>query len=226
MQAIERNLARHGNGTIYLIVRRNGRLHRLSLKTKDLNFARQLLREVGIERLLERTSLALKSRLVRNSTPGPEATSPTISTSPTKNGEGSISPTIPCAVARPDLATALDDHDRHLVLMSHGTREMAHRGNKTVRRFCKSWETFSSVAIWNAYRQTGIHRHGKELSSAANHLRWYLRKFVPWAVEKGYLPKDAPTELKKIPRIKVNPRQIRVTDSLNERSVAARRRPR
>ena len=80
MQAIERNLARHGNGTIYLIVRRNGRLHRLSLKTKDLNFARQLLREVGIERLLERTSLALNP--VRQ-----EARVLSLRISLTKNGE-------------------------------------------------------------------------------------------------------------------------------------------
>jgi hypothetical protein len=72
------------------------------------------------------------------------------------------------------------------------------------------WKKFSPAKIWTDYRKTGIARQGFLLGSAANHLRWYLLKFVPWAVKRGLLGQDALESLAEVPRLKVNSRQIRV----------------
>ena len=109
------------------------------------------------------------------------------------------------------LAEALTVHRRGLVLLSKGTEEMAERGRKAIEEFATTgWEQFSPVQIWTDYRKTGIERQGFLLGSAANHLRWYLLKFVPWAVKRGLLGQDALESLAEVPRLKVNSRQIRV----------------
>jgi integrase len=109
------------------------------------------------------------------------------------------------------LAEALAEHARGLMLLSKGAEEMAERGRKAIERFAvKGLEGFSPAEIWTAYRKTGLDRQGVLLGSAANHLRWYMLKFVPWAAKRGYLGADALESLAEIKRLKVNPRRIRV----------------
>ena len=87
---------------------------------------------------------------------------------------------------------------------------MLNRGNRAISRFATGWNDFDPVAIWKQYRATGLARQGFELGSAANHLRWYFRKFIPWAVKRRWLSETMLEFLKEIPRLKVNPRRIRV----------------
>lgn len=107
------------------------------------------------------------------------------------------------------LPEAIAEHDRGLVLLSAGSREMAARGKRVMLRFATGWD-FSPVEIWKKYRETGIERQGKELTSAANHLLWYMRKFIPWAVRRGFLPTEILEEMKKLKKVPTNPRRIRV----------------
>ena len=121
-------------------------------------------------------------------------------------------PTLPANqfVPKITLAEALAEHADDLVLLSDGTKKMARRARAVIARFAKDWKDFNTLRIWKEYRATGIARQGKELGSAANHLRWYLAKFIAWAVECRYLGDDAKASLAMIPRLKVNPRRIRV----------------
>jgi integrase len=98
------------------------------------------------------------------------------------------------------------------MLMSEGSKLMAKLGRKAVQKYAKDWQSFSPIEVWNAYRQSRVERNGREISSGANHLRWYLRKLVAWAIERGLLTARAEEELKQIPKVKVPPRRIRVPE--------------
>lgn len=181
MKALERNISRHSNGNLYFVARRSGRLVVRSLGTKSLVQARRTVAEEGVRGL----SLGRE----------PAA--------PAERG-GLVNPLL-------DLEGALKEHDRGLVLVSHGSREMADRAKRAVLRFAGGWEGFSPVQVWKDYRASGLERGPKrELTSAANHLTWYLRKFVPWAVSRGYLAPEMLEELEKLKKLPTNSRRIRV----------------
>ena len=191
MKIIEKNIGRHENGNLYFISRKKGKLNRQSLGTKDLKEAMRKIRELG--------TLALTSAR-EPAVPLPGAVVEVAAAA------------VPAVAAVPVLsvAEALAEHDRGLVLLSDGTKEMAERGRKAIERFSKGWEGFSPVEIWNAYRETGLERQGELLGSAANHLLWYMEKFVPWAAKRGLVGADALESLAKIPRLAVDARSIRV----------------
>jgi len=192
VKTIETNISRHENGYLYFVARRKGKLTVKSLKTTDLAEARRKIREMGIVELTARRepeppTVALPVPLV-----------------------AAVATSLPQAPAM-SLAEALAEHRRGLVLLSKGTEEMAERGRKAINKFATTgWHDFSPVQIWTDYRKTGIARQSCLLGSAGNHLRWYLLKFVPCAVKRGLLGQDALESLAEVPRLKVNPRQIRV----------------
>lgn len=183
MKAVEKNISRHENGVLYFVARRGGRLTWRSLRTKNLEEARRIVREQGVQGLISAREPAVP---------------------------------LPMGIAKKrvvmGVAEALDEHDRGLVLLSHGAREMAARGRRAVEKYCRGWEVFSAVEIWNGYRQSGMQRNGRELTSACNHLRWYLNKVVPWAVAKELISATAKEELARLPKIKIPPRRIRVPE--------------
>lgn len=72
------------------------------------------------------------------------------------------------------LPEALAAHDRGLMLLTDGTKEMAVRGRKAIARFATGWKDFLPVEIWNAYRETGLERQGCLLGFAENHLLWRI----------------------------------------------------
>jgi len=189
VKIIEKNIGRHENGNLYFVSRRKGKLHRQSLGTKDLKEARRKIRELGTLTLTTAREPAV---------PLPGAVV-----------EVAAVPLVP-SVPVLTVAEALAEHDRGLVLLADGTKEMAERGRKAIERFATGWENFSPVAIWNAYRKTGIDRHGELLGSAANHLLWYMGKFVPWAAKRGLVGAEAMESLAGIPRLVVNARTIRI----------------
>ena len=188
----EPNISRHENGNLYFVARKGGKLIVKSLKTADLPEARRKIREMGTAALTARRE------------PEPPAV---VQPVPLPVAVVETKPKAPMM----SLAEALAEHRRGLVLLSKGTEEMAERGCKAIEDFAATgWEMFSPVKIWTDYRKTGIARQGFLLGSAANHLRWYMLKFVPWAVKRGLLGQDALESLAEIPRLKVNSRQIRV----------------
>jgi len=188
----EPNISRHENGNLYFVARRNGKLAVKSLKTADLAEARRKIREMG--------TLALTAK---------RKTEPPAVAMPVPLPAALVETKPPALMM--SLAEALTEHRRGLVLLSKGTEEMADRGRKAIEEFATTgWEKFSPAKIWTDYRKTGIARQGFLLGSAANHLRWYLLKFVPWAVKRGLLGQEALESLAEVPRLKVNSRQIRV----------------
>lgn len=191
MKIIEKHIGRHENGKLYFVARRNGKLTVKSLHTLDLAEARRKISEMG--------TLAL--------TAPREPAVPPPTAAETKAIE--VKPPLPAIT----LAEALEQHRKSLILLTDGTRDMAALGERVILKFGKNWSGFEPVAIWNDYRDSGTKRKGKrkgKLTSAANHLRWYLRKFVPWAVSKEFLPPEALVRMKAIPCLKINSRQIRV----------------
>lgn len=208
MKAIERNLSQHANGTFYVVARRNGKLEVKSLKTKDLREARRLLREFGVHGLLS----TCEPWAVPPGEPPPSAPAVPLPVPPA-----------PPVVAQPvnptvTLAEALAFHRRSMALTSKGAEEMADRCTRVVLEKARHWQDFDPAAVWTAYRNGGRkgskrkNGNGKPvpLGSASNHMRWFLRSFVPWSVKKGYLGADALESLNSIKKIKVNSREIRV----------------
>jgi site-specific recombinase XerD len=199
VKTIEKNISRHENGYLYLVARRKGKLTVTSLKTKDLVEARRKIREMGIQ--------ALTTTAAPLPPPSPEfLPAPSPAPPPVLAAVAEMQPPAPAM----SLAEALAAHDRGVIVLSQGTQEMLERGNRAISRFSTGWDDFDPVGIWKQYRATGLARQGCELGSAANHLRWYFRKFIPWAVKRGWLGEGMLASLKEIPRLKVNPRRIRV----------------
>ena len=90
------------------------------------------------------------------------------------------------------------------------------RGRRAVQSYAVDWSSFSPVAIWSSYRDSGILRYGRQLTSGANHVKWYLAKLVAWAISRGHLTGsriiEVSEELKQVPRIKIPPRRIRIPE--------------
>ena len=182
-----KNISRHENGTLYLRVRRNGQLFTKSLKTKDLKEARRKVESEGIDSFMNPQT----------------AREPAVALPVVVEAKASV-------VVGPSLAEALALHAAGLIHLSDGREEMAERCSGVVLKYGKDWETFDCVAVWKAYRASGLESRGQELTSACNHLKWYLWLFVPWAIAKGFLPASAKDSLSMLKEIKVNPRRIRV----------------
>lgn len=187
MKALEKNISRHENGTLYLRVRRKGQLVTKSLKTKDLKEAKRKIEAEGLHSFT--------------------------------NPQAAREPAVPLPVAVEakasvkgvSLKDALALHAAGMIHLSDGREEMAERCSGVVLKYGQDWETFDCVAVWKAYRASGLESwRKKELTSACNHLKWYLGEFVPWAVAKGFLPVSAKDSLSMLKEIKVNPRRIRI----------------
>ena len=203
MKALEKNISRHKNGTLYLRVRKNGKLFTKSLQTKDLKVARRKVEAEGLDSFMI-----------------PQAAREAAATA-------LPSPPVPLPVAveamagavRVTLKEALALHDAGMIHLSKGREEMAKRCSGVALKYGQDWKTFDCVRIWKAYRGSGLESwRKKELGSACNHLKWYLWEFVPWAISKGFLPASAKESLSMLKEIKVNPRRIRIptTEAVSE----------
>jgi len=194
VKIIEKHIGRHENGNLYFVARKNGKLTVKSLRTSNLTEARRKISEMG--------TLALTATR--------EPAVPLLVHSEPK--EMDVKPSVPAI----KLSEALEKHRKSLVLLTDGTRDMASLGIRVILKHGKDWSGFDPVAIWNDYRESGTKRKGRrkgKLTSAANHLRWYLRKFVPWAVSQGFLPQESVVKMKTIPCLKINSKKIRVPAS-------------
>jgi integrase len=80
-------------------------------------------------------------------------------------------------------------------------------------RLCSSWEEFQPVAIWKKFEAEGVaFKKEKGLEggwvSAPNQLRWYLRSFSQFCLERGWV--TATQVNGKIPRKIVPPRRVQI----------------
>ena len=185
MKSVEKNISRHKNGTLYLRVRKKGQLFTKSLQTKDLKEARRKVEAEGLDSFMI----------------------PQTARDPAVPLLGAVEAKADSKVA---LKEALALHAAGLIHLSKGREEMADRCSGVVLKYGGAWDTFDCVAVWKAYRASGLASRGKELTSACNHLKWYLGEFVPWAVLKGFLPVSVKDSLSALKEIKVNPRRIRI----------------
>ena len=196
MKALEKNISRHENGTLYLRVRKNGKLFTKSLQTKDLKEARRKVEAEGLDSFMTPQTAQEPATAAL---PSPTAPFPGV-----VEAKASF-------VKEVTLKKALALHAAGMIHLSKGREEMTERCSGVILKYGKDWETFDSVTIWKAYRASGLKSsRKKELTSACNHLKWYLWLFVPWAVSKGFLPASAKDSLSTIKEIKVNPRRIRI----------------
>lgn len=213
MKKVEKNISRHPNGTLYFVARRSGKLHVRSLHTDDIRTARKIIIEDGIKSLTaareprERIKPSRRDLTARRPAP---IEVPLLAGNKKNDGAAGGSSL--------SLAEVLTLHATRLVLISPSAREMAKRGARVSLQFGVSLRAFSPISVWVCYRKTGIKRLGRELTSSANHLLWFLRKFVPWAVREGYLGSRCTEDLRELKKVKVNSRRIRLPSitSVNE----------
>lgn len=220
MKAIATNIHLHENGTLYFVARKSGRLFVRSLKTKDLDEARRFLRERGTASFFGKKGPTLRyettafPRQKVNHLSETELVNLPVSSIARPNGMISDPAVcVPVKGTKPSLTEALDAHDQQLLFDSGGTQNMIALGRKAILRFSKNWDDFSCIKIWKLYRENGLRKKPRKVTAGTNHLLWYFRKFVPWAIEQGYLPASEEAALRKLKKTKVNPRRIRVAES-------------
>jgi len=176
------------------------------LGTKKLEEARRAISRMLADRVVVSTT-ARKPQAV----PLPEGLSlaPVPATAPEPLAQAII---VTPAVTPPSisLAEALEEFRITQAFANKGTREMFATAKSAIIKHCTGWESFAPAKVWQDYRVSGISRTGQEYGSASNQVRWFLRKFVPWAISKGFLSPSVAEELKGIPLVKVNPRRVRI----------------
>ncbi len=114
-----------------------------------------------------------------------------------------LDPTATAAQPRPDFLKALQLHEENSAFGSQETAINFSRRRRTLQKFCSTWEQFEPVAIWKKYDSLGF-------VSAPNQLRWYLRSFVEFCVDRSWLSDSYLKIVSKIPRKVVPPRRIQV----------------
>lgn len=191
MRAVEKNISRHENGTLYYVARVNGYLQVKSLKTKEIKEAKERLRQVlagAFDSLKPMVPVAAREPVI-----------------PLQVGASLNPPQVPVLPPAPaiTIAAALTLFEGSQICLTKGRKDMLRRGSKIVLERCKDLASFNPAEIWSAYRDSGK-------GSACNHLRWWLRLFVPFGIKKGWLPYTVREDLDQIRMIKVNARNIRI----------------
>lgn len=248
MKALERNISRHSNGTLYFVARRGGKLKLRSLRTKNLAVARRRLLQLGEASVIQGRAKELAREAKRRSSltgakaPGslplqisPESISTVVDTVVDSVVDSEVPSDSPNRVTRSQVGErffkeTLEEFDKVLrpVLLSPGALAMASRGRRAVESYVESsasklskpkpftWETFSPILVWQAYRDSGLPRYGRQLTTGANHLKWYLGRLCAWAAQVGHISPTRVAEisgqLKQVPRIKISPRRVRIAE--------------
>jgi integrase len=182
MKRITKNLYRHENGTFYTLHRVGSRQFKKSLGTKDKALAMRLQRQA----LLNATVAATAADVAASD---------------------------PTAVPRPSFLAAAEAHEANTAFGSKDTARNLRLRKRTMLRLCSSWDEFQPVAIWKKFDAEGeAKKKEKGLEggwiSAPNQLRWYLRSFSQFCLERGWVL--AAQVNGKIPSKIVPPRRIQI----------------
>lgn len=119
---------------------------------------------------------------------------------------GSITPVAvqssdPTAARRPAFLAAVEEHERNTAFAAVSTARNLRTRKATMLRFCSDWPEYQPVAIWKRFDAEGW-------VSAQNQLRWYLRSFSTYCVQRGWLTEADVAG--KIPSKTVPPRRVQI----------------
>lgn len=180
MKAIEKNLYLGPKGVFYADWTVCGRRTRKSLKTRHLKEARAALK-----------------RLLRGGVnePGPKEV---VSRPPQIHLGSDVS-----GLSRPSMGAALDDFIANTSFPSPDTIRNLGTCRKTFEGLCSNWETFRPVKVWKAYEKKGH-------ISAPNQLRWFIRKFAGYCLERSWIGEVIWKECQNIPLKIVHSRRVEI----------------
>jgi hypothetical protein len=86
----------------------------------------------------------------------------------------------PIGNSRPDFLRAVEALQKEYRLRQLRSRQNFARRKRTLLNYCGRWSDFQPVAVWKMYDEYGY-------ISAPNQLRWFLRSFVEYCVNRGWL---------------------------------------
>jgi integrase len=118
----------------------------------------------------------------------------------------------PIGNSRPDFLRAVEHYERNTAFGSRETAKNFTRRKRTLLKYCGRWSDFQPVAIWKMYDECGY-------ISAPNQLRWFLRSFVEYCVNRGWLTDSDWKAVCKIPRKVVPPRRVQIPSSTEVRDL-------
>ncbi len=107
---------------------------------------------------------------------------------------------------RPSFLAAVEEHEQNTAFASPSTARNLRTRKATMFRFCADWPEFHPVSIWKQFDAEGW-------VSAPNQLRWYLRSFSAYCVQRGWLTESQVAG--RIPSKTVPPRRIQIPASQN-----------
>lgn len=195
MKSVEPYLFQHENGTFYFVRRKAGTFDRRSLSTRELAQAQKKKYEILSCEYGEIISIPTEI-------PPIERKAPEIAPPPSPSVHG----------AKKSLYEALEQHLSTIPKSSDSSEKQHRTSVNSIKKHCPNdWKSFHPVSVWNSYSETPTRKNGgKKPISGPNHLRNYLRKFVPWAVSRGWLPRSDENDMRAIPKKVVNARKIKV----------------
>jgi integrase len=104
---------------------------------------------------------------------------------------------------RPDFLKAVADHHANTPFESPATEKNFLTRQRTFLSLCHDWGEYNPVQLWKTYTAKGF-------VSAPNQLRWFLRSFTEYCIEKEWLDESFLKSVGKIPLKHVNPRRVEV----------------
>jgi integrase len=209
MKRVQRNLARHTNGTYYLDIRWQGRQIRRSLETSNRREARARLRQ-ELARLKTENSAEPSGKPEKD--PELQELKSLISELLAKQ----ISPAPKSH--RPSFSGAVQSHFETLVTDSKRTKEHYATQRNKLLRLCPDWEDFDPARLWTQV-QDELRQRAKnpkpnwthaanDGASSLNMLVHYLRHFASWLEVRQWLDPAAKHSLEQLKLLKVNARRM------------------
>ena len=105
--------------------------------------------------------------------------------------------------SRPSLRVALDDFIQNTSFASLDTIRNLGTCRSIFDRLCSDWENFRPVQVWRAYASDGH-------ISSPNQLRWFIRKFVRYCLDRSWIGEVIWKECQSIPLKVVPSRRVEI----------------
>jgi integrase len=105
--------------------------------------------------------------------------------------------------SRPSLEVALDDFIQNTSFPSPDTIRNLSTCRSIFDRLCSDWQDFRPVQVWRAYAKNGH-------ISAPNQLRWFLRKFAGYCLDRSWVGEVIWKECQSIPLKIVPSRRVEI----------------
>ncbi|MEO8439373.1 MAG: tyrosine-type recombinase/integrase [Spartobacteria bacterium] len=153
-----------------------------------------IIRRVGAQQ--SKKSLGTKDKAVAKGLLRAQRNSGDLFKSPLNNGP---------QINRPDFLSAVEEHGQNTSFAREKTERNFLQRKRTLLSHCSTWENFQPVSVWKKYDALGF-------VSAQNQFRWYLRSFVSYCVERGWLSELYQADVGKIRLKRVPPRRVQIPE--------------